>query len=93
MIRATKIVTVIAVGVGVLFFVLAIGLAGVTLVEASSSLWDDCRIRTGRDAADCDTGLGHGYSTYGRRHALIKRLSAVETLGCTTVSVRIRPAR
>ncbi|MEZ4719516.1 MAG: hypothetical protein R2851_26040 [Caldilineaceae bacterium] len=32
-----------------------------------------------------DPGAGQGVQRMVKRHALVKRLSAVETLGCTTV--------
>lgn len=86
MIRATKVVTVIAVGVGLLFFVLAVALAGVTLAESFI-------FAMGMIVAFVPEGmlptvtlaLAMGTQRMTRRHALIKRLSAVETLGCTTV--------
>lgn len=86
MIRATKIVTVIAVGVGVLFFVLAIGLAGVTLVESFIFAMGMIVAFVPEGMVPTVTlALAMGTQRMARRHALIKRLSAVETLGCTTV--------
>jgi magnesium-transporting ATPase (P-type) len=86
MVHTTKIVTLIAVGVGLLFFVLAVTLAGVTLAESSI-------FAIGMIVAFVPEGLlptvtlalAMGTQRIARRHALIKRLSAVETLGCTTV--------
>jgi magnesium-transporting ATPase (P-type) len=86
MIRVTQIVTVIAVSVGVLFFALAIALAGVNLMEGFI-------FAIGMIVAFVPEGLlptvslalAMGTQRMARRHALIKRLSAVETLGCTTV--------
>ena len=86
MARATKAVTIIAVGVGVLFFILAIVMAGVGLAESFV-------FAVGMIVAFVPEGmvptvtlaLAMGVQRMAKRHALIKRLSAVETLGCTTV--------
>ncbi len=86
MVRTTKAVTVIAVSVGLLFFVLAVALTGVTLAESFI-------FAMGMIVAFVPEGmlptvtlaLAMGTQRMARRHALIKRLSAVETLGCTTV--------
>ena len=86
MVHTTQVVTLIAVGVGLLFFVLAVTLAGVTLAESSI-------FAIGMIVAFVPEGLlptvtlalAMGTQRIARRHALIKRLSAVETLGCTTV--------
>ena len=86
MVHTTKIVTLIAVSVGLLFFVLAVALVGVTLAES-------CIFAIGMIVAFVPEGLlptvtlalAMGTQRMARRHALIKRLSAVETLGCTTV--------
>jgi potassium/sodium efflux P-type ATPase len=86
MLRATKIVTIIAVGVGCLFFILAVALAGVTVLESFL-------FAMGMIVAFVPEGmlptvtlaLALGTQRMARRHALVKRLSAVETLGCTTV--------
>jgi len=83
---ATKVVTAIAVGVGLLFFVLAIAVAGVSLAESFI-------FAMGMVVAFVPEGmlplvtlaLAMGVQRMVSRHALIKRLSAVETLGCTTV--------
>ncbi len=84
--RVTKIVTVIAVGVGLVFFPLAVALTGVTLAESFI-------FAMGMIVAFVPEGLlptvtlalAMGTQRMAHRHALIKRLSAVETLGCTTV--------
>jgi magnesium-transporting ATPase (P-type) len=84
--QVTKLVTIIAVGVGLLFFVLAVALAGVDL--AASFIF-----ALGMIVAFVPEGLlptvtlalALGVQRMARRHALIKKLSAVETLGCTTV--------
>ena len=86
MVHTTQVVTLIAVGVGLLFFVLAVTLAGVTLAESSI-------FAIGMIVAFVPEGLlptvtlalAMGTQRIARHHALIKRLSAVETLGCTTV--------
>ena len=86
MVHTTQVVTLIAVGVGLLFFVLAVTLAGVTLAESSI-------FAIGMTVAFVPEGLlptvtlalAMGTQRIARHHALIKRLSAVETLGCTTV--------
>jgi magnesium-transporting ATPase (P-type) len=82
----TRVVTVIAVLVGVVFFVLAVALAGVTLIESFI-------FALGMIVAFVPEGLlptvtlslAMGVQRMAKRHALVKRLSAVETLGCTTV--------
>ncbi len=86
MAHATKIVTVIAVGVGALFFLLAIAVAGVDLAESFI-------FALGMIVAFVPEGmlptvtlaLAMGTQRMARRNALIKKLSAVETLGCTTL--------
>jgi magnesium-transporting ATPase (P-type) len=85
MVHVTKMVTLIAVGVGLVFFVLAATLARVTLA-------DSVIFALGMIVAFVPEGLlptvtlalAMGTQRMARRHALIKRLSAVETLGCTT---------
>lgn len=82
----TRIVTVIAVGIGLVFFVLSAVLAGITLAESFI-------FAMGMIVAFVPEGLlptvtlalAMGTQRMARRNALIKRLSAVETLGCTTV--------
>ena len=84
--RATKLVTVIAVCAGLAFFVLAATVAGVNLAESFI-------FGMGMVVAFVPEGLlptvtlslAMGVQRMARRHALIKRLSAVETLGCTSV--------
>lgn len=86
MVTVTRVVTVVAVSVGLLFFVLAAMLASITLVESFI-------FALGMIVAFVPEGLlptvtlalAMGTQRMARRHALIKRLSAVETLGCTTV--------
>jgi potassium/sodium efflux P-type ATPase len=82
----TRVVTAIAVAVGVAFFVLAILLAGMTLAESFI-------FGMGMIVAFVPEGLlptitlslAMGVQRMVKRHALVKRLSGVETLGCTTV--------
>jgi P-type Ca2+ transporter type 2C len=84
--RVTKIVTVLAVSVGVLFFILAIALAGVSLAESFI-------FAVGMIVAFVPEGmlptvtlsLAMGVQRMAKRHALVKRLSAVETLGGASV--------
>lgn len=84
--RVTRVVTMIAVGIGCIFFVLAIALAGMDL--ASGFIF-----AMGMIVAFVPEGLlptvtlalAMSTQRMARRHALVKRLSAVETLGCTTV--------
>lgn len=82
----TKVVTVIAVGIGLLFFALAVGFAKMPLAEGFI-------FGLGMIVAFVPEGLlptvtlalALGVQRMAGRHALIKRLSAVETLGCTSV--------
>ncbi len=84
--QVTRIVTFVAVGVGIAFFLLAITLTGVTLAESFI-------FAMGMIVAFVPEGLlptvtlalAMGTQRMAKRHALIKRLSAVETLGCATV--------
>jgi len=83
---ATKIVTIIACSVGFIFFLLSAVLVGVNLAESFI-------FAMGMVVAFVPEGmlplvtlsLAMGTQRMASRHALIKRLSAVETLGCTTV--------
>jgi P-type E1-E2 ATPase len=82
----TKLVTVIAIGAGFVFFLLAVTLAGVGLTESFI-------FGMGMVVAFVPEGLlptvtlslAMGVQRMARRNALIKRLSAVETLGSTSV--------
>jgi Ca2+-transporting ATPase len=82
----TKIVTLIAVVIGLIFFALAVILGGMRLAEGFI-------FALGMIVAFVPEGLlptvtlalAMGVQRMARRHALIKRLSAVETLGCTSV--------
>ncbi|MFN8380204.1 MAG: cation-transporting P-type ATPase [Anaerolineae bacterium] len=82
----TRRVTYIAVGVGVLFFFLAVALAGMQLAEGFI-------FTLGMIVAFVPEGLlptvtlslAMGVQRMAKRNALIKKLSSVETLGCTSV--------
>ena len=82
----TRIVTVIAVAIGVLFFFLAVAIAGMNLAESFI-------FGLGMIVAFVPEGLlptvtlalAMGVQRMAGRHALIKRLSSVETLGSTSV--------
>ncbi|NOK57803.1 MAG: Magnesium-transporting ATPase (P-type) [Chloroflexi bacterium AL-W] len=84
--RVTKTITIIAISVGVVFFLLAVFFANITLAEGFI-------FGLGMIVAFVPEGLlptvtlalALGVQRMARRHALIKRLSAVETLGCTSV--------
>ena len=84
--QVTKVVTAMATGIGVLFFILAVFLARVNL--ATSFIF-----AMGMIVAFVPEGLlptvtlslAMGVQRNGKRNALVKKLSAVETLGCTTV--------
>jgi len=86
MMTVTKVVTVLAVAVGVVFFILAVTLARITLAESFI-------FAIGMIVAFVPEGLlptvtlalAMGTQRMAHRHALIKKLSAVETLGCTTI--------
>lgn len=86
MARVTKMVSVMAIGVGVFFFILAILLAHVSVTESFI-------FAMGMIVAFIPEGmlptvtlsLAMGVQRMAKSHALIKRMSAVETLGCTTV--------
>lgn len=84
--RVTKTVTVIAVTVGSTFFILAAVIAGISLAESFI-------FAVGMIVAFVPEGLlptvtlslALGVQRMAKRHAIIKKLSAVETLGTTTV--------
>ncbi len=83
---ATRAVSIIACSIGIIFFVLAAVLVGVSLTESFI-------FAMGMVVAFVPEGmlplvtlsLARSTQRMAQRHALIKRLSAVETLGCTTV--------
>ena len=82
----TKVVTAVAVGIGILFFVVAVLVTKMHLSEGFI-------FALGMIVAFVPEGLlptvtlalAMGVQRMVHRHALVKRLSAVETLGCTTV--------
>jgi Ca2+-transporting ATPase len=84
--HVTRTVTLLATGVGAAFFLLAVTLVSVQPAEAFI-------FAMGMIVAFVPEGmlptvtltLAIGVQRMARRHALIKRLSAVETLGCTSV--------
>jgi potassium/sodium efflux P-type ATPase len=86
MVVATRVITIIALGVGLVFFILAVLFAGISLIESFIFF-------IGMVVAFVPEGmlplvtlsLAMGTQRMAKRHALIKKLSAVETLGCTTV--------
>jgi P-type Ca2+ transporter type 2C len=86
MIHVTRIVTIIAVGLGLIFFVMAVLLAGIGLTEGII-------FAMGMIVAFVPEGLlptvtlslAMGVQRMAKRHALVKKLSAVETLGCTNI--------
>jgi P-type Ca2+ transporter type 2C len=84
--RVTRVVTILAVGLGIAFFVIGVKLGG--LSPASGFLF-----AIGIIVANVPEGLlptltlalALGVKRMARRRALVKRLSAVETLGATTI--------
>ena len=86
MVHVTTRVTIVAVSVGILFFLILITLTTVTLAESFI-------FALGMIVAFVPEGLlptvtlslASGSQRMAKRNALIKRLSAVETLGCTSV--------
>jgi len=84
--RVTRLVSLIAMTVGTAFFILALVLTGLSLHESFF-------FSMGMIVAFVPEGmlptvtlsLAMGVERMSRRNALIKRLSAVETLGCTTI--------
>jgi Ca2+-transporting ATPase len=84
--RVTKIVTILATSIGVFFFILGILLAGVDVAEGFIFAMGMivCFVPEGM-LPTVTLALAMGVQRMAHRHALIKRLSAVETLGCTTV--------
>lgn len=82
----TKIVTLIAVLTGVIFFLLAISLTKITLAEGFIfSLGMIVAFVPEGLLPTVTLALAMGTQRMAKRHALIKKLSAVETLGCTNV--------
>lgn len=86
MARVTKIVAALAVGLGILFFILGYYVAGLSLIEGFV-------FAVGIIVANVPEGLlptvslalAMGVQRMAKRNALIKKLSSVETLGSATV--------
>jgi potassium/sodium efflux P-type ATPase len=84
--RVTRLVTILAVSIGIAFFILAVAIAGVSLAESFI-------FAMGMIVAFVPEGmlptvtlsLAMGVQRMAKRHALIKKLSSVETLGSTSV--------
>ncbi|MBC7232251.1 MAG: cation-transporting P-type ATPase [Chloroflexi bacterium] len=84
--NVTKIVTLVAVSVGLIFFVLAAALVGINLAESFIfSLGMIVAFVPEGLLPTVTLALAMGTQRMAQRHALIKKLSAVETLGCTSV--------
>jgi magnesium-transporting ATPase (P-type) len=84
--RVTKIVSVMAVSIGVFFFVAAVLVAGADLAESFIFAMGMIIAFVPEGLLPTVTlSLAMGVQRMAKRNALIKRLSAVETLGCTTV--------
>lgn len=84
--NVTRAVTLIAVGVGVLFFLLAVLLAGMDLAAGFIfSLGMIVAFVPEGLLPTVTLALAMGVQRMAKRNALIKKLSSVETLGCTTV--------
>lgn len=84
--RVVRVVAVLAIGLGVLFFVLGYFVAGLTLIEGFVfaigiivALVPEGLLPT------VSLALAMGVQRMAKRHALIKKLSSVETLGSTSV--------
>ncbi|MFZ3071575.1 MAG: cation-transporting P-type ATPase [Anaerolineaceae bacterium] len=83
---ATKVITVIAVGVGLVFLVIAIFVAGINFVEGVIFTLGIVVAFVPEGMMPTVTlALAMGTQRMAKRNALIKKLSAVETLGCTNV--------
>ncbi len=86
MAQVTRVVTLVAILVGVIVFVLAVGVVGAGL--AASFIFAMGMIVAFVPEGMLPTvtlALALGVQRMAKRHALVKRLSAVETLGCTSV--------
>lgn len=83
---ATRIVTYIAVAVALIFFLIAIFVAKINIVEAVIFAIGMCVAFVPEGMLPTVTlALAMGTQRMAKKHALVKKLSAVETLGCTTV--------
>jgi Ca2+-transporting ATPase len=83
---ATRIVTYIAVGVALVFFLIAVFIAKINFTEAVIFSIGMCVAFVPEGMLPTVTlALAMGTQRMAKKHALIKKLSAVETLGSTTV--------
>lgn len=86
MAKVTKIVAMLAIGLGIIFFILGYYVAGLSLIEGFV-------FAVGIIVANVPEGLlptvslalAMGVQRMAKRGALIKKLSSVETLGCATI--------
>lgn len=86
MVAVTRVVTIIAVAIGIVFFILAFLFVKITLIEGFIfSLGMVVAFVPEGLLPTVTLALAMGTQRMAKRHALIKKLSAVETLGCTTV--------
>lgn len=84
--RVTRVVTALAAGIGILFFTLAVALAGVETAEGFIFAMGMIVAFVPEGLVPTVTlSLAMGVQRMARRNALIKKLSSVETLGCCTV--------
>lgn len=84
--RLTAVVSYIAIGVGILFFILALAIAKLTVAEGFIFMMGMAVAFVPEGALPLVTlSLAMGVQRMAKRNALVKKLSAVETLGCTTV--------
>ncbi|MFA5866976.1 MAG: cation-transporting P-type ATPase [Actinomycetota bacterium] len=86
MTKVTRVVALLSLGTGVLFFVLGYFVAGLSLAEGFLfSIGIIVALVPEGLLPTVTLGLAMGVQRMAKRHALIKKLSSVETLGCTTV--------
>jgi magnesium-transporting ATPase (P-type) len=84
--KVTQLVAVIATSVGIVFFILGYFFGGLTLVEGFLfSVGIIVALVPEGLLPTVTLSLAMGVQRMADRHALIKKLSSVETLGCTTV--------
>jgi len=84
--KVTQLVAIIATSVGVVFFLLGYFFGGLTLIEGFVfSVGIIVALVPEGLLPTVTLSLAMGVQRMAERHALIKKLSSVETLGCTTV--------
>lgn len=84
--RVTKVVTALASGIGLVFFMLAVVLAGVETAEGFVFAMGMIVAFVPEGLVPTVTlSLAMGVQRMAKRNAIIKKLSSVETLGCCTV--------